>query len=46
MQIPKPFSKVRITFGETMEVPSKLDEEEFEAERVRLEKSLLPDITE
>ena len=45
-QIPKPFSKVRISLEEPMTVPRQLDKEEFEKERLRLEKCLLKDITD
>lgn len=39
--IPKPFSKVRVIFGEAHYVRSTSSEEEFEAERVRLEKAMM-----
>ena len=39
-QIPKPFSKVTITFGEEIKVPSKLNEEEFELMRKKVELSM------
>jgi lysophospholipid acyltransferase (LPLAT)-like uncharacterized protein len=39
--IPMPFSKVRVTFGEMIPVPRKLDPEAFEAARARLESVLL-----
>lgn len=45
-RIPKPFSKVRVTLGETVTVPRKLDEEGFEKERLRLEEILLEDIND
>ena len=45
-RIPKPFSKVRITLGEPITVLRQLDKEEFEKERLRLEKCLLQDITD
>lgn len=45
-QIPKPFSKVRLTLREPMTVPRKLDDEGFEKERLRLENSLLEGITD
>jgi lysophospholipid acyltransferase (LPLAT)-like uncharacterized protein len=45
-RIPKPFSKVRITLEEPITVLRQLDNEEFEKERLRLEKCLLQDITD
>lgn len=45
-RIPKPFSKVRITLEEPITVPRQLHDEEFEKERLRLEKCLLQDITD
>lgn len=45
-QIPKPFSKVRIILEEPITVPRRLHDEEFEKERLRLEKCLLQDITD
>jgi len=39
-RIPKPFSKVRVTLHDTIIVPRELDDEGFEKERLRLEKSL------
>lgn len=45
-RVPKPFSKVRITLREAITVPRELDEEGFEKERLRLEKSLLQGITD
>ncbi len=44
-QIPKPFSKVRLTLRDPIVVPRELDEEGFEKERLRLENSLLEGIT-
>lgn len=38
--IPKPFSKVEITMGELVEIQPTTTEEEFEAERVRLQETL------
>jgi lysophospholipid acyltransferase (LPLAT)-like uncharacterized protein len=38
--IPMPFSKVRITYGETLAVPRGLDETAFEATRLRIEEIL------
>lgn len=40
-QIPKPFSKVEVHFGEYLEIPEKMTEEEFEEQRQRVEKALL-----
>jgi lysophospholipid acyltransferase (LPLAT)-like uncharacterized protein len=45
-QIPKPFSKVRVTLGEPITVPRQLDDEAFEKERHALEKVLLKDIND
>ncbi|MCX8237717.1 MAG: lysophospholipid acyltransferase family protein [Akkermansiaceae bacterium] len=45
-QIPKPFSKVRLTLREPITIPRKLDDEGFEKERLRLENSLLEGITD
>ncbi|MFT6179098.1 MAG: lysophospholipid acyltransferase (LPLAT)-like uncharacterized protein [Akkermansiaceae bacterium] len=45
-RIPKPFSKVRVTLGETVTVPRELDAEGFEKERLRLEEILLKDIND
>lgn len=45
-QIPKPFSKVRVTLREVISVPRELDQEGFERERLRLEKSLREGITD
>jgi lysophospholipid acyltransferase (LPLAT)-like uncharacterized protein len=39
--IPKPFSKVRVIFGEPHHVRSTSTDEEFEAERVRLENAMM-----
>ncbi len=39
--IPKPFSRVRVSFGELIEVPRVLDDAAFEAERHRVEAILL-----
>jgi len=39
--IPKPFSKVRVIFGEPHYVKSTSSDEEFEAERVRLENAMM-----
>ncbi len=36
-QIPKPFSRVEVTFGEEISIPAKLGREEFEMERKRVE---------
>lgn len=40
-QIPKPFSKVRVTLEEPRNLPREMDEEEFEKARISLEQSLL-----
>ena len=45
-RIPKPFSKVRIILEEPITLLRQLDNEEFEKERLRLEKCLLQDITD
>lgn len=45
-QIPKPFSKVRLTLRNPITVPRKLDDEGFEKERLKLENSLLEGITD
>lgn len=42
-QIPKPFSKVRVTLGEPIRIPRELDAGAFERERLALEKVLLKD---
>ena len=39
--IPKPFSKVRVIFGEPHYVRSTITDEEFEAERARLENAMM-----
>jgi lysophospholipid acyltransferase (LPLAT)-like uncharacterized protein len=39
--IPKPFSKVRVIFGQPHHVRSTSSEEEFEAERLRLENAMM-----
>ncbi|HEY6110934.1 MAG TPA: hypothetical protein VIV62_00310, partial [Chthoniobacterales bacterium] len=39
--VPKPFSKVRVIFGEPHHVRSTTTEEEFEAERQRLEEVMM-----
>lgn len=36
-QVPKPFSKVRVTFGKEIRIPGELGREEFEMERKRVE---------
>ena len=38
-QIPKPFTKLQIHFGELIEIPQKLSEEEFEQYRLKLEEA-------
>lgn len=38
--VPKPFSTVRVTFGERHHVRATTNEEEFEAERLRLEEAM------
>lgn len=43
-QIPKPFSKVRVTLEEPRNLPRAMNEEEFERARLSLEKSLLEGI--
>ena len=45
-RIPKPFSKVKIALGDPIMIPRELDEDGFEKERLRLEKSMLVGITE
>lgn len=44
-RIPKPFSRVRITVEEPEVIRRELSDEEFEGERLRLEKSLMNGIT-
>ncbi len=39
-QIPKPFSRVDVHLGPYLEIPAKMTEEEFETQRIRVEKSL------
>ncbi len=39
--IPKPFSRVSVTFDQPISIPRELSEEAFEVERVRLEQRLL-----
>jgi lysophospholipid acyltransferase (LPLAT)-like uncharacterized protein len=39
--LPKPFSKVRVTFGQTHRVAQTSTEEEFERERVRLQEAMM-----
>ena len=39
-RIPKPFSKVILTLGDPLEIPRRLNEEEFESQRADLEASL------
>lgn len=39
--IPKPFSRVRIIFGEPIRIPRGLDEQTFEAQRLKLETLLV-----
>jgi len=39
-RIPKPFSKVRVTLGDPIRIPSELDAEGFEKERAALEQIL------
>lgn len=41
MVIPKPFSKVSLTYGQTLAVPRGLDETVFEETRLRIEQTLL-----
>lgn len=41
-QLPRPFTTVDIYFGPLVEVPDKLDEEEFEEQRVRVEVLMNP----
>ena len=36
-QLPRPFSKVRITLGETMSIPRRMTEDEFELKRQEVE---------
>ena len=36
-QIPKPFSKIEVTFGKEIEIPPKLNAEELEMERKKME---------
>ena len=36
-QIPKPFSKIQVTFGKEIRIPAKLGREEFEMERKKVE---------
>ena len=42
-RIPKPFSKVRVTLGDPIRIPSELDTEGFEKERAALEQILSKD---
>ncbi|MDD5204013.1 MAG: hypothetical protein PHS17_01255 [Desulfobacterales bacterium] len=39
--IPRPFSQVRVRFGEPIDVPEQMDEEAFEALRVAVEKKMI-----
>ena len=36
-QLPLPFSKVRMILGETMPIPRRMNEEDFEAKRLEIE---------
>jgi len=45
-QIPKPFSRVRVTLHEALSIPRKLDAEGFEKERLGLEARMLEGITD
>ena len=45
-QIPKPFSKSRVTLHETITIPRELDNEGFEKERLGLERLMLEGITD
>lgn len=40
--IPKPFTRVRVRFGETIELPPSGGPDEFEAQRAQLERIMLP----
>ena len=39
--IPKPFSRVKVTYGPLFQIPPRLDESEFAAESLRLEQTLV-----
>jgi lysophospholipid acyltransferase (LPLAT)-like uncharacterized protein len=39
--LPKPFSRVTLRFGDMIRLPATDDEEEFEAQRVEVEKIML-----
>lgn len=45
-RIPKPFSKVKVTWGKEIMVPRHLDREEFEKERKRLEEVMRDSLNE
>jgi hypothetical protein len=39
--IPRPFSQVRVRFGEPIDVPEQMDEEAFEVLRLAVEKKMI-----
>lgn len=45
-QIPKPFSKVKVIFGEEIRVPAKVSEEELEIVRKKVEEAMLEGLTQ